>query len=259
MSDGDALQPGGLRQGDVAFQAQLFEARNPTRRWLHTSRRDWVVRAIDANLPGPAAKVLEVGVGAGLFTRHLSERSCEVLAVDINRTFLRAVADLPGVTTREADLATLEVSGFDLALCSEVLEHLPPDRSQMALDRLFAALRPGGVLVLTTPQSYSTMELFARMLGNPLALALARKLYGTVDELGHTNRLTRGALRRQLDKAGFSVLEQHLSGLYLPVVAELGGRPGQKLSAMLAAGLGHVPVLSGSLWHQCYVLQHPVS
>jgi 2-polyprenyl-3-methyl-5-hydroxy-6-metoxy-1,4-benzoquinol methylase len=180
MSDNEALQPGELRQGDVAFQAQLFEARNPTRRWLHTSRRDWVVQAIDANLPGSAAKVLEVGVGAGIFTRYLSERSCQVLAIDINPAFLRAVNHLPGVDTREADLATLEVSGFDLALCSEVLEHLRPDTSQRALDGLFTALRPGGVLVLTTPQSYSTMELFARMLGHPLALALARKLYATV-------------------------------------------------------------------------------
>jgi 2-polyprenyl-3-methyl-5-hydroxy-6-metoxy-1,4-benzoquinol methylase len=218
-----------------------------------------VVQAIDANLPGSAAKVLEVGVGAGIFTRYLSERSCQVLAIDINPAFLRAVNHLPGVDTREADLATLEVSGFDLALCSEVLEHLRPDTSQRALDGLFTALRPGGVLVLTTPQSYSTMELFARMLGHPLALALARKLYGTVDELGHTNRLTRGVLLRQVEKAGFQVVSQHLSGLYLPIVAEAGGQTGQKLAAMLADRLSHVPVLSGSLWHQCYVLRRPKS
>src|ERR1700722_13952901 len=106
MSGSDILEPTRLRQGDVAFQAQLYEAENPTRRWLHTTRRDWVMQAIDANLSTSPCKVLEVGVGAGLFTRHLSQQSCQVLAIDINPTFLHAVADLPGVNVREADVAT---------------------------------------------------------------------------------------------------------------------------------------------------------
>ncbi len=257
MSGSDILEPTRLRQGDVAFQAQLYEAENPTRRWLHTTRRDWVMRAIDANLSASPCKVLEVGVGAGLFTRHLSKQSCQVLAIDINPAFLLAVADLPGVEVREADVATLEAEGFDLAVCSEVLEHLPPENSLVALQRMYAALRPGGVLVLTTPQSFSSVELFARMLGNPLVLALAKKLYGSADELGHINLLTRGGLQRQLAQAGFRVAQQNLEGLYIPVVAEFGGRAGQKFAAALANALRRVPVLSGLLWTQCYVLQRP--
>src|SRR5262249_31696662 len=143
------------------------------------------MQVIRANLPASSRKVLEVGVGAGVFTRYLSQQRCQVLGIDINSTFLEAVASLPGVQTREVDVATLTASDFDLAVCSEVLEHLPPEDSITALQRMFAALRPGGVLVLTTPQSFSTMELFARLLHNPLMLALAKKLYGTVDELGH--------------------------------------------------------------------------
>ena len=257
MSGSDILEVARLRQEDVAFQANLYEAENRTRRWLHTTRRDWVMQAIDANLSGASRKVLEVGVGAGLFTRHLSRQSCQVLAVDINATFLRAVADLPGVQVREADVTTLDVEGFDMAVCSEVLEHLPPADLRLALQRMYAALRPGGTLILTTPQSFSTMELFARLLGNPLALALAKKLYGAVDELGHINLLTRRALRRQLREVGFRVAAQHLNGLYIPLVAEFGGQAGQKFAAALANALRHVPVLSGLLWTQCYVVVRP--
>jgi hypothetical protein len=82
-------------------------------------------------------------------------------------------------------------------------------------------------------------------------------LYGTVDELGHINLLTRGALQRQFRQVGFQVVEQHLNGLYVPVVAEFGGRAGQKVAAALATALRRVPVLSGLLWTQCYVLKRP--
>jgi 2-polyprenyl-3-methyl-5-hydroxy-6-metoxy-1,4-benzoquinol methylase len=246
---------GRLSQGDIAFQANLYEDKNPTRRWLHTSRRAWVCAAIDAYLPTQDRQVLEVGVGAGVFTRYLLSRSCGVLAVDINPTFLAGVADLPGVTVKRADLATLDVHGFDLAVCSEVLEHLPPEKSQAALARLHDALRPGGILILTTPQSYSTVEIVARMFRIPLVLALARKLYGIADELGHTNLLTRRALRRQIRQAGFDIVEETRRGLYIPILAEFCGTAGTSIAASVEALIRDMPVLSGLVWTQCYALR----
>lgn len=244
-----------LAQGDIEFQANLYADPNPTRRWLHTTRREWVAAALDAQIAAGARRVLEVGVGAGLFTRHLSGQGCEVLAVDINPTFLSEVATLPGVTTLCGDLCELDAKGFDLALCSEVLEHLPPSRSQAALQRLHDSLRPGGVLVLTTPQSYSTAELFARLLSLPLVLALAKRIYGATAELGHTNRLTRGALHRQLRAPGFATETEARRALYIPVLAEFGGRPGQAAAAALERAIRDVPILSALVWTQCYVLR----
>jgi 2-polyprenyl-3-methyl-5-hydroxy-6-metoxy-1,4-benzoquinol methylase len=246
-----------LKNSDIAFQAKLYDATNPTRKWLHTSRRDWVFHAIDARIAAGAKRVLEVGVGAGVFTRYLSARSCLVTAVDINAAFLAGVAGLPGVTVIEADVVTLELAGFDLAVCSEVLEHLPPQNSVPALQRLHNALRPGGVLILTTPQSFSTMELFARMLRNPLVMALAKKLYGAVDELGHINLLTRAGLHRQIEQAGFIIVEEARNGLYVPGLAEFGGQAGQKVAAAIAHGIRNMPILSALPWAQCYVLRRP--
>ena len=62
---------------------------------------------------------------------------------------------------------------FDRVYCSEVLEHVPPERSLAMLESLHDALRPGGVLILTTPQRYSTVELGARLLRFKPMLAIA--------------------------------------------------------------------------------------
>jgi len=209
-----------MQQEDIAFQARLYDDPNPTRRGLHRARKAWVESRLERYLR-PGAKVLEVGVGCGLFTQFLSEKGVAVTAVDINRAFLDGVRELPGVATKYGDATTdLGLRGFDVGLSSEVIEHVPPARSQAMLSEFFRAIRPGGVLVLSTPQRFSSLELTARLLRFPPVLALARKIYGSADDLGHINLMTRGALQRQIASAGFEIVSG--PGPRLP--AEMQGR-----------------------------------
>lgn len=242
------------RQDDVAFQARLYSDPNATRRGLHTGRRDWIERQLDARV-GAATRALEVGVGCGVFTRSLATRAASVTAIDINPKFLDALDGEPGITTRLADAtAPFATRDFDFALCSEVLEHVPPERSGAMLTALHEALAPGGVFVLTTPQRFSTVELFARLLRFGPLLALARRLYGHAEELGHINLLTRRALRRQIVAAGFAIEETALFGFYLPVVAEFGGSPGWAALRAIERVVRALPLVRGLLWTQAYVL-----
>lgn len=245
------------RQGDVDFQRQLYEDANATRRGLHRARRDWVLEnALGSSKRGD--RVLEVGVGCGIFTEALSGEGRKVSAVDINPAFLDNVSGLKSVDVYQRDATKpLELGHHDLAICSEVLEHVPADRSQAMVDSLFDALKPGGTLILTTPQRYSMVELGARLLRFGPMLALARKLYGSADELGHINLLTVGALRDQLKKAGFKVQSTRRFGFYLPVVAEFGGKAGAGLLQSLGKAIANVPVLRGLLWTQGWVLTRP--
>lgn len=247
-----------LRQQDLDFQANLYHDPNPTRSWLHNTRRDWVLDALDRHTPNRKESVLEIGVGCGTFTRHLSERGCSVMAVDVNPNFLNAVALLPRVSVSEADAsASLRLTGYDLALCSEVLEHVEPSKSSMMMLNIHRALKPGGILVLTTPQPHSTVEIAARLLRFRPLLALAKRVYGSVDELGHANLLAPEQLRRQLRDIGFEIVETTRRALYIPLLAEFCGRPGQAVQAALERVLRNVPLLSGLLWTQCYVLRKP--
>jgi len=242
-------------QGDVEFQRRLYEDPNPTRRGLHSIRRDWVLNQATANSK-VNDRVLEVGVGCGVFTEALAAASRRVSAVDINPAFLDNVAGLKAVNIHLKDATyPLELGDHDLAICSEVLEHVPPERSQAMLDSLHDALRPGGTLVLTTPQRFASVELVARLFKFKPILALARRLYGSADELGHINLLTAGQLEQQIVKAGFTIATHRRFGFYLPVIAEFAGRPGAALLRGIESAIRPLPVVRGLLWTQAYVLR----
>ncbi len=242
-------------QGDISFQANLYDDPNPTRRGLHRSRREWVESALILNM-SQRCSVLEVGIGCGIYTRFLSALGARVTAVDINPAFVAGVGDVAGVRPVLADAtADLALGEHDLALCSEVLEHVPPAQSEAMLRSLHAGLRPGGRLILTTPQRFATVELMARLLKFGPVLALAKRLYGTADELGHTNLLTAAQLRRQIVRAGFTIETRARFGFYLPVIAEFGGDAGARLLRRIERLIGERPVLANLIWTQAYVLR----
>jgi 2-polyprenyl-3-methyl-5-hydroxy-6-metoxy-1,4-benzoquinol methylase len=147
--------------------------------------------------------------------------------------------------------STLPAQGFDLILCTEVIEHI--EDSAAALRGMRRLLKPGGVLVLSTPQRYSPLELAAKIAFLPGVIQLVRRIYREpVLETGHINLMTARTVQRQLQSAGFEIAEQHRTGMYLPLVAEFGGEQGlrflQWLARTLAGGAG-----SNLLWTQYYV------
>jgi len=106
-------------------------------------------RHIDALGIAPGWRCLEVGAGAGTVSSWLGQRvglGGEVLSIDLDLRFHVEVE--PPVEIRQADLMQdpLPGSRFDLAHARAVVEHLPDKRG--ALERMLAALKPGGWLVI---------------------------------------------------------------------------------------------------------------
>lgn len=96
------------------------------------------------------AHCLEVGGGSGSIARWMGDRvgtTGRVVVTDINTRFLDAIS-APNVEIRRHDIVTdpLEQHTFDVAHTRLVLVHLP-DRDKV-VQRLIAALKPGGWLVL---------------------------------------------------------------------------------------------------------------
>lgn len=247
-----------LKQEDIGFQANLYESKNPTRNWLHNERRDWVNSRLDT-LSGANTTYLEIGIGCGVYTKKMANTG-KVVAVDINESFVLAASHICGVEAEVADICVGPIAHAkaDIALCSEVIEHVPD--SPAALRNIYLSLKPGGALILTTPNSFSTTELVARLLAFRPVVKFARMVYGeSVDDLGHINRLTRGALRKQLRNAGFEIVEQDNVALYLPAIAEFGGVPAVRFAKWLANLFRKSSVLSHLLWTQCWVVRRPNS
>lgn len=102
-----------------------------------------------------ARTVLDAGCGDGNFAESIAQAGYEVYGLDLSETGI-AVARSRGIGTFSRssvyeDLATPfdDVDAYDVILSVEVIEHLyaPREFARRAAD----ALRPGGLLVVTTP------------------------------------------------------------------------------------------------------------
>lgn len=235
----------------------LYNSRNPTRRWLHCTRRDWIIAKLRESAREHSGRALEVGFGAGVYLPSLAEGYREAVGADLDQAHLDHAQPLqaryPNLRLVADDITAsrLPSASFDLVLCSEVLEHIPNTAQVIAgLRRLLA---PGGILILSTPQRHSLMELACRIAFMPGVITLVRRIYGeAVFETGHINLLTEREVTAALTDAGFNIRERFKSGMYLPLVAEFGGAPGLRLARWLEARIRRGP-LSFALWTQYYV------
>lgn len=240
----------------LLLQKTLYNSANPTRRWLHQSRRDWIIDAIGRVLTG-RDRAVEVGPGSGIYLPILAAHFTEVVAVDIEDDFLEHAHELsvrhPNIIPQKIDITKPELpeSHFDLVLCSEVIEHIAD--SKAALSQMRRIIKPDGRLILSTPHRWSTLEIVARIALQPGFIQIVRRIYGeAVHETGHINLMTRRSLERQLTHAGFEVQERAVSGFYLPLIAELTGHAGVALQHKLGDWLRSTR-LEQLMWTQCYI------
>jgi 2-polyprenyl-3-methyl-5-hydroxy-6-metoxy-1,4-benzoquinol methylase len=237
----------------------LYNSRNPTRRWLHCARRDWVIAKIAECARERPGRALEIGFGAGIYLRALARHYDEVVGTDLNDGQLKYVrtrtADLPNLQVLVDDItdSQLPARSFDLVLCSEVLEHIP-DTSR-AIAGIRTVITPGGLLILSTPQRYSLMELACKVAFLPGVINIVRRVYReAVFETGHISLMTERQMRQTLKSAGFQIRQQFKSGLYLPLLAEFAGTGGMRFERWLEERLRDGP-LSWTLWTQYYVAE----
>jgi 2-polyprenyl-3-methyl-5-hydroxy-6-metoxy-1,4-benzoquinol methylase len=241
----------------LALQRALYESSNPTRRWLHRTRLAWIGERLTQLAAAGRGAALEVGPGSGVYVPLLARLFDRVTVADVHDAYLdaaRAVAAAhPNVTVVRDDVRApaLPPASFDVVLCTEVIEHI--EESRAALAGIRRLLRPGGVLLLSTPQRYSPLEVCAKVAFLPGLISLVRLVYREpIIPTGHVNLMTAGQVRRQLREAGFAVRESHTSGMYVPVLAEAGGETARRLEAWLERRVRGGP-LDWLLWTQYYV------
>ncbi|MEN9632398.1 MAG: hypothetical protein RL077_802 [Verrucomicrobiota bacterium] len=151
-----------------------------------------------------SGRLLEIGCGAGNFLLQASRRGYEVTGIEYSAyACARARQTLGGsgrILTGEIDLIANDAGLYDVCVLCDVIEHVrqPAD----FLQRILAALRPGGILLVVTP---STDSWSARLMGK-------RWMELKPEHLFYFSPTT---LTRQLAGAGFADIAHHRGIKYL--------------------------------------------
>jgi 2-polyprenyl-3-methyl-5-hydroxy-6-metoxy-1,4-benzoquinol methylase len=146
----------------------------------------------------PSSAVLDAGCSSGYLAEQLAARGCTVTGLELDPVagrFAERWCERVLVGDVETMDLPLAAASFDVILCGDILEHLRDPTA--ALERWRAFLRPGGRLVLSTP-NIANMRI-------RLALLFGTFRYterGILDRT-HTHLFTRRSLRESLRRAGY--------------------------------------------------------
>lgn len=129
---------------------------------LNPVRLTFIRDAIDAHFgtdsrgvkPLAGRRALDVGCGAGLLCEPLARLGADVTGVDaaeenIAAASLHAQGSGLAIDYRCGDVGQLGLAGYDLVTSMEVIEHVADKAAFIAA--LEAALAPGGLMILSTP------------------------------------------------------------------------------------------------------------
>jgi 2-polyprenyl-3-methyl-5-hydroxy-6-metoxy-1,4-benzoquinol methylase len=101
----------------------------------------------------PNGKVCDVGCAQGNISLTLGELGCDVTAVDINPDYIEyskmkyEFGNVDWVTGNIEELEFQET--FDIVIASELIEHCA--YPEIIMKTIFKCLKPGGVVIVTTP------------------------------------------------------------------------------------------------------------
>lgn len=126
---------------------------------LRFNVRQYEVRTLCDEFILKGSKILEVGCGIGIISRHVLKKASSLIAVDIAELNIRAsrlLCGSPRAQFNVADILTdyqsLKKHGpFDVIILADVLEHLPKEKHGFVFSVLEQMLAPQGRILLTFP------------------------------------------------------------------------------------------------------------
>ena len=213
---------GESEQGYLSY-ADMQKALRP-----HFQRR---LRIIEAQLP-QRGTLLDFGCAAGYFLEEAQPRGWTISGVELSQEMAHSAEQLLHVPIY-TELAAVPDRDFDAITVWEVIEHLPDPIA--TLRQLYDRLRPGGVLMLSTPNN-----------GHWQALR-AKEQWRGYQPLSHLQYFTRDTLTDALCRSGFERVVVNGTAPLPPLPAWLS-RASKPLERALATGRARPWTLALFAW-----------
>jgi SAM-dependent methyltransferase len=197
-----ALAPALAREGE-GFRPEYFAALATLEAgnfWFQ-SRNALIVRALRRHVPN-LQSFLEIGCGTGFVLSGIASAFPEAALAGseiFSAGLPYAAKRVPKAEFMQMDARRIPFkSHFDAVGVFDVLEHIAEDEKVLA--QIYRAIKPGGAIVLTVPQ-------------HPW-------LWSRQDEMAcHVRRYTAGELRRKVEQAGFTIIQEtSFVSLLLPIM-----------------------------------------
>jgi ubiquinone/menaquinone biosynthesis C-methylase UbiE len=174
--------PDELKQGQQPYLFREWYLRCPVRRWMEYGHRAEFVLSLVR--PGPGRRILDIGCDWGYACLRLWQMGADSWGIDIDQDsieFGRKLAQSNGarVSLQYANARQLPFPDayVDSAVSIETIEHVPvADRARVFAEAA-RVLKPGGLLVISTPSPNGLAELGKRLIGR--SRALRERFYAT--------------------------------------------------------------------------------
>ena len=199
----------------------------------HLAMRDQMIA------PEGGDSVLEIGCGAGLWTRLLCKRYQQVDVVDGSSQLLEQVAlenaDAPAtLTTHHALIEDFEPAPdqtWQHIYMTYLLEHLADPVA--VLHRIGQWLAPDGILFIAVPNADSLHRVLALRMG---LIQRTDELSANDHRVGHRRVYTRPLLRAHSHQAGYQITKELSIGLKPFTLKQMEHLPAEVGKALAASG-----------------------
>lgn len=182
------------------YQHRALHQGPPVQRMWHEAKLELAKTLIP---PASAETILDAGCGSGVVSAFLAQLGAHVVGVDANRkaiSFAERTFGSARLSFVASSIFAFRQSGFNTIVCFEFIEHFPEVEAEALLLHLRSLAKPGGRLLLTTPNYRSAWPIIETALD---LLQLAPRLRD--DQ--HLCRFTPEKLTRFLKNSGWNLLE----------------------------------------------------
>jgi 2-polyprenyl-3-methyl-5-hydroxy-6-metoxy-1,4-benzoquinol methylase len=170
------------------------------------------------NLQLPAeCKVLDVGCYPPFLFNFMVEHGFN--AYGIASSHEQIVSDQVKVINIEKESFPWKENSFDLAIFTEVIEHLPHN-PLIPLKEIYRKMKPGGYLLITTPNAAKLHHRLKLLFGKSTSFPIEQLMTVNPDDGSlyhlHHREYTLAELRKLTELSGFEVVDAQYVCLYPP-------------------------------------------